>query len=301
MLKGIDISNWQAGINPGIMQIDFAIVKATEGIGFVDWCCDGFVQSLKSNHKLWGFYHFSEMNDPVREADFFVDNTADYFGDGLPVLDYEVHNANDREWAEMFLYRVHERTGIWAMLYTSASWLQYFEGSWIPKKCGLWLAGYPYPATDWRYDDPPYSTNPWEFCAIWQFTSSLQLKGWNNNLDGDIAYMDENAWAKYVGSTDTPMPKPEPEPIQPVLSQRELILQILDGQWGNGSDRYRRLQDAGYDADYIQAVIDEYYEIAYEVIRGVWGNGSYRKQALENAGYDYEIAQTIVNVILESV
>lgn len=36
-------------------------------------------------------------------------------------------------------------------------------------------------------------------------------------------------------------------------------------------------------------------EIAEEVIVGIWGNGEERKQRLEEAGYDYDAIQEIVN------
>lgn len=36
-------------------------------------------------------------------------------------------------------------------------------------------------------------------------------------------------------------------------------------------------------------------EIAEEVIVGIWGNGEERKQLLEEAGYDYDAIQEIVN------
>nr|DAW20916.1 MAG TPA: hypothetical protein [Caudoviricetes sp.] len=35
MLKGIDISKWQNGIDIGATEVDFVICKATEGIGYV--------------------------------------------------------------------------------------------------------------------------------------------------------------------------------------------------------------------------------------------------------------------------
>lgn len=39
-------------------------------------------------------------------------------------------------------------------------------------------------------------------------------------------------------------------------------------------------------------------EIAKEVIRGLWGNGEERKQKLENAGYNYQEIQNIVNLMM---
>lgn len=296
MLKGIDISNWQNGLVPHNLAIDFCIAKATEGNWFVDGCCDGFIQDCIANNILWGFYHFNGNADPVDEANFFVENTSNYFGHGIPVLDYEIANADDRDWVEQFVQRVHDLTGIWCMIYTAASWLPRFQGSWITHKCGLWLAGYPYPATDWRYDDPPYGSYPWDFIAIWQFTSSLQI-GWSGNLDGDIAYMDETAWRKYAQSSENPS---HDQPVQPVKNYKALINQILDGVWSNGNERRKRLEMAGYDADYVQSMIDDYYDKAYEVIKGIWGNGWNREQALNNAGYDYNIVQRIVNDILDA-
>ena len=42
-------------------------------------------------------------------------------------------------------------------------------------------------------------------------------------------------------------------------------------------------------------------EIAREVIQGKWGNGSERKNRLTNAGYDYNTIQNIVNKKLYAV
>lgn len=41
-------------------------------------------------------------------------------------------------------------------------------------------------------------------------------------------------------------------------------------------------------------------EIAKEVIEGKWGNGADRKKRLENAGYNYNAIQSIVNVMVKS-
>lgn len=40
-------------------------------------------------------------------------------------------------------------------------------------------------------------------------------------------------------------------------------------------------------------------ELAYECIRGLWGNGSERKRRLTEAGYDYSAVQQRVNEILQ--
>ena len=41
-------------------------------------------------------------------------------------------------------------------------------------------------------------------------------------------------------------------------------------------------------------------ELAYEVLNGIWGNGETRKKRLTDAGYDFESVQSIVNSIVYS-
>ena len=91
-INGIDISSWQRDINLSAVKADFIIVKATEGIGYVDKSCDMLFQKALSLGKKLGFYHFARPtanNDPIREADFFYENCKGYFGKAIPILDWE--------------------------------------------------------------------------------------------------------------------------------------------------------------------------------------------------------------------
>ena len=218
MLWGFDISNWQNGLNAGNLDCAFVIMKATEGTFFVDPLCDIFVQQVKQAGKLWGFYHFARENSPEAEAEFFHNETRGYDHQGVPVLDYEVWNLNydDVEWCERFMTRYHELTGVWPMLYISASHCSQFRNSWIPQKCGLWVAGYP----DIMPPDfsCPYDVSPWEFAAIWQYTSSEVRQG--HSLDANIAYMDDAAWFKYAGAE---LPNSEPVKEKKTITGRVTI------------------------------------------------------------------------------
>ena len=289
-MNGIDVSNWQNGLIPALLDIDFCIAKATEGIGYTDPCCDGFVQNCIDNGIPWGFYHFARENDPAAEADYFVQETRNYFNHGIPILDYETTNRNDCEWCEQWLVRVHELTGVWPMLYISAYQVPKFDDSWIPLTCGLWLAGYPYPAETWTNQDMPYSIGSWEFCAIWQFTSSLRLNEYSGNLDGNIAYMDETAWMKYANATESPE-----TPQAPQKSIDDLAVETILGEYGTGAERKKLLGDR-YQA--VQERVNEYYNRARECIRGDWGNGWNRTTALTGAGYNADIVQRIVNELM---
>ena len=303
MLYGIDISNWQNGINLSKLtnDIDFVICKATEGLNYEDPCFEEFMFQAVDVGLLRGFYHFARENNPIDEAKDFYNATKQYIGYAIPVLDYETENEDNCSWCEEFMYAYHELSGVWPMLYISASRVPQYDNSWIPEKCGLWLAGYPYPAT--KYDveqEMPYGIGAWEFCAIWQFTSNLSLWGYAGRLDGDYAYMDSSAWLKYCKSDKSDNDsgyEDDTEPLQPILSYTELCKSIMRGEWGNGEDRRERLTRAGYDYVTAQDMIDDYFELANDIWLGKWGNGWNRQTALEGAGYDYELAQMCVDAV----
>ena len=139
----------------------------------------------------------------------------------------------------------------------------------------------------------PYNIYPWSFAAIWQFTSSLQIPGYDGWLDGDVAYMDVEGWNKYANSDGNQPYNPEPKPSKSI---DDYVLEVLLGEYGDGEERKQML---GSKYDEVQNRINELYEIAEEVIRGDWGNGWNREQALNGAGYPYEIVQRIVNSILD--
>lgn len=96
----------------------------------------------------------------------------------------------------------------------------------------------------------------------------------------------------------------KPSTPPPSKSVDEIAKEVLDGKWGNGTDRKNRLTAAGYDYDSVQKRVNEMLgnkntksidEIAKEVIAGKWGNGADRKARLTSAGYDYDAVQKRVN------
>ena len=76
-MNGIDISNHQASMDLAKVidttGTDFVILKASEGISFVDRYCDRFYRIAQEKGKQLGFYHFarSELNSAKAEAEFF--------------------------------------------------------------------------------------------------------------------------------------------------------------------------------------------------------------------------------------
>ena len=106
-------------------------------------------------------------------------------------------------------------------------------------------------------------------------------------------------------TSESAAPQPDPASSKSIDT---LAQEVINGKWGNGSDRRARLEAAGYDYNAIQDRVNEILlgksapsnrksneELANEVIRGDWGNGEDRKRRLIEAGYDYNAIQRIVN------
>ena len=216
MLKGIDISHHQKGMDLSKVDFDFVIIKATEGIGYVDECCDGFYQQAKKLGKKIGFYHFARpVNDAVKEAQFFYNNTKNYFHEAIPVLDWEMENKWDVAWAKRWLDEVYRLSGVKPMIYMSLSVVNgYNWSSVVAGDYGLWVASYGKNPINYDYDSS-WRTKPtvkwWSFIAIWQYTSNGILKGWNGRLDCNEFYGDKTAWDKYAGKPTEPQKPSESE------------------------------------------------------------------------------------------
>ena len=208
-LQGIDISNWQKGINLEKVDCDFVIVKATEGIGYVDPCADMFYQKAKALGKKLGFYHFARpSNDAVREAQFFYENTKNYFGEAIPVLDWEAENKNDVAWALRWLNEVYRLSGVKPLIYMSESVVNAYDWSPVVKgDYGLWVAKYRDNVPDVNYDMSLAGSRPsvkwWSFYAMWQWTSVGHLDGYDGSLDCDIFYGTADTWDAYAYAEHT--------------------------------------------------------------------------------------------------
>ena len=122
-------------------------------------------------------------------------------------------------------------------------------------------------------------------------------------------------------------------------SSRSIAQKVIEGEFGNGEERVKRLTEAGYDATEVQEEVnrmlseeggesnedtntettkqnsdcrilcgtgesqlyrdDNIETIAAEVIQGDWGNGEERRERLERAGYDYDVVQAMVNELMK--
>ncbi|WP_270319186.1 GH25 family lysozyme [Weissella confusa] len=213
-LNGIDISNWQAGINLSAVPADFVIVKATEGTTYVSPVADTQYQGAKSTGRLLGVYHLATGAGAVEEAKFFLSNVQGYLGEAILALDWEGAVVTQGvSYAKAFLDYVYQQTGIRPLIYMSKSVTSSYDWSTVSANYGLWVAQYA-DSNPTGYQDNPWTDDKgygsWSAPAIFQYASTGRLSGYNGNLDLDKFYGDVKAWQAYAKS-DRVTPDPEPE------------------------------------------------------------------------------------------
>lgn len=137
-----------------------------------------------------------------------------------------------------------------------------------------------------------------------QIAQEVRAGLWGNGDDRRLrlgaAGYDYNAIQAIINSGGAPAP------AAPARKTNDQIAQeVIRGEWGNGSERSRRLQAAGYSPTAIQAIVNgqgvrgpvrlSNTAVARQVIAGEWGNGNERRTRLTQAGYNYEAVRAEVN------
>jgi lysozyme len=233
VMRGIDINPFKSDLDLNLIQFDFMITKATGGNGYVNPDCDNKVQQAIQLGKKWGVFHYFgdgfNDNNPLQEADFFVDNILGYIGHGTLWLDWERGgnpNADRVDMAEAWLDHVFGRTGVRPGIYMSMA--LYLALDWSPviaKGYALWIAAWPQNnniVANYGIDlnlDPNPKWDGQVGDVLWQFTSTGRLDGYGGNLDCDIFYGNEATWDAYARPVGQPAPEttttteaPAPDP-----------------------------------------------------------------------------------------
>lgn len=166
----VDLSHFNQ--NPDFQQASAAgiigvIHKATQGIGFVDPTYGPHRTAASAAGLLWGAYHFGTGDDPVAQAQHFVQVAAPGPQDIL-VLDFEenTNNSNNMtlDQARAFVGAVQNATGITPGLYGGAYLREQLGNSADPvlQACWLWWAQYGPLA--------PVIPANWATWTLWQYT-----------------------------------------------------------------------------------------------------------------------------------
>lgn len=213
-VSGPDCAMYQPGTNFAAVKASgesFAIIKATEGIGYLDPWFTRHAASCNAAGLPWGAYHFARpQNDPVREANWFCQIILANPGWTLPpVLDMEAPGTG--AWVDTFCRIVEQRTET-PVIYTGA-YVAYDRPSTLARYA-LWIAAYN--AGYNTHPNPEQVGNP-PLCAPWgrnwtgwQYTSSAIVPGVPGKCDRSVF---ETTWFHAQLGQAPPTPTPAPTPV----------------------------------------------------------------------------------------
>lgn len=300
-MNGIDISNWQNGINLDAVPYDFIIAKATQGKTYVSPDCARQVEQARARGKLFGVYHYIDGSGAIGEADFFIDNIENWVGEGMLCLDWESNQNSawgNEDYLRQVAQRVIDRTGIPPVIYVQQSRMAQVKPIADALNCALWIAQYAnMNATG--YQDAPWNEGAYS-CAIRQYSSCGRLSGYSGNLDLNKAYMDAAAWKKYAnpsGGASAPSPAPsKPSASAPSGSTLDLVYHIVT----NDINGDARRDYCGSRYDDVQGFINDTHDasastLAKWIRAGKYGNNPVRQTVIEACGGKYREAQDIIN------
>jgi lysozyme len=220
--QGIDVSHHQGNIDwmkVKAGKVDFAFVKATEGLGYID---PQFRRNAAGANAVGipvGYYHYAhpESNKALDEAKAFVDATKGQPAQLPYVLDLEgesskLSTVDLTSWALTFMREVKRLTGASVMLYTGA----YFAKDEVGAALGefpLWVAHY---GTNKPLDD-----STWDKWTVFQYTSS-------GAVPGIVGHVDMNEYNGSVSDLDG---------YKMSKKDADQIIKLLAGAYGVTTDK----------------------------------------------------------------
>lgn len=144
MIKGIDISNYQVGLNFSVaksMGFEICIIKATESTNFVNPKLSEQVTSAVNSGMKVGFYHFFR-NKGIEEANYFINNINPYINKMTikPVIDIET-TYSSKEVID-FINTVEKKLSVECAIYCNYSYSKELRKNSEIAKRALWLAYY---------------------------------------------------------------------------------------------------------------------------------------------------------------
>lgn len=261
MKKGIDVSSYQGNINWKKVKesgIDFAIIRLGYGDNLESQDDTEYLNNVNgciSNNIPFGVYLYSyalnltgdssiqsEVEHCKRQLDKINQKPFCVY---IDIEDDNLIKLGEKELTNHVLYFGEKISslGYKAGVYANQNWFNnYLNLEEIRnKKYNIWYALY-----NSNINNMP------DICNIWQYSNTGKVNGINVNVDLDYMYsniVDNNK------------------------SILELAEEVIEGKWGDGLERKKRLTESGYNYNEIQSKVDEILNnnsntILYKVLPG---------------------------------
>ena len=309
MKNGIDVSEFNGTISWDNVDTDFVFIRGGFGDNTIDSQFYNNISGCRKHHIRFGLYWMSyavsEYHASV-EADTVCD-LAEGYGK-IPIafdfeeesdkyakrIGYNLSNTDRANIALAFLKRVEQR-GFIPILYTN--WDYYnnkgFNDTRLTGTYKYWYA---------QYDvDSPAKINA--AMCIWQYGQKIFSA--TGNTDLNIMYVDifdNDMLDKMIDNFDT----------EQYVYYMKKAVEVINGDYGNGTDRVKLLRKDGYDAEIVQFIVNKilgltsdinayltkeqypYYKTkAINYKNGSYGNEKEAKKYLNSKGYDFEIIKNM--------
>lgn len=187
MIHGQDWSSYQSE-TPSVTGLDFAVIKATEGTGYINPKMGRQAAVARTAGLVTGFYHFLHPGDPLGQAAYFVEKAVSLPGDIL-ACDWESSSAGSPTCGEKdrFIREVKRlRPDHRVILYCNVSfWKTRDTTSYAGE--GLWIADPSHP------EGRPAIEAPW---VIHQYSDA---GGVDRNVATFSSRAEMRAWAQLPG------------------------------------------------------------------------------------------------------
>lgn len=264
---GIDVSHCQGRIDwkkikkesEGLQNdAKFAIIRDGYSYGdrYKDREFENNVNGCRDNGiEIYGVYHFSyalSVNDARKEAADCIDRVlkADLPKSTIIFFDFEYASSDfcrdngvnaDTEFVravtDEFCHYVLER-GFVPGVYVNPDYYTRVYKGWLPDGVKVWAAKWITWGDDFETKKPPFDFDCWQY-------GTTKLPGLDE-VDADVIIL--------------PDPEPEEVKMESKKSDEDVAAEVVRGEWGNGAERRRRLEEAGYNYRKIQNLVNKYYE-----------------------------------------
>lgn len=276
---GIDVSHCQGKIDWARLRISnpdvkFAIIRTGYSFGdkYHDIQFSNNVTGCRNNGvDIYGVYHFSyalSEADAVREAKECV---AILSKSNLPkstivFFDFEYDGekfckTNGVTCDTTFIRKVTDTfcneiraAGYVPGVYLNVDYHNRLYKNWFPKDAKVWAAKWVNYSGGTKVSSittkelenkqiqPPFAFDVWQYGAV--IVPNIGI------VDADVI----------VTSTSASEPTSEEVKIESKKSNEQVAAEVVRGEWGNGAERRRRLEEAGYNYRDVQNIVNTYYE-----------------------------------------
>lgn len=247
-----DISHWIPVKNWSEVKKNcpFIISKATQGTNYIDPTLDSFIKGCEANGIPYWLYTFLNKGNERAQAEYMVRVCKPKVGKYFRGYILDIERNNTAAGVQSALDYLKSLGGK-CMIYTMYAQYSIYKNVIANRgsKCAWWEARYGANTGSYSSKYPCHSG-----VDLHQFTSKGKVAGIGYPVDlNRVCGSKKIAW--FTGGGSAPSPKPTPTPAK--KSNDTIAGEVIAGKWGNGADRKKKLEAAGYNYSTIQSLVNK--------------------------------------------